>query len=204
MSALIYLVRHGQTIFNAERRLQGHLDSALTPLGMAQAESFGATLRHLVGNRSCQIVASPLGRAVQTASYIAKAIQCAPPVKTDADWMEISMGQWDGHTDAEIEAGWPNMRDGLAADHWHFHAPNGESFVQIAERVTRGLETAKAAQSEVFVIVSDGITSRVERGIWAGLTFNQLAGLPVPQDSLFTLGANGHIETVAVSTANVS
>ncbi|MGH6997837.1 MAG: phosphoglycerate mutase family protein, partial [Phenylobacterium sp.] len=61
---MIYLVRHGQTHFNAEGRMQGHLDSPLTALGRAQASAIGRLLRDLIGKADgWRLVSSPLGRA---------------------------------------------------------------------------------------------------------------------------------------------
>ncbi|WP_203563851.1 phosphoglycerate mutase family protein [Deefgea sp. CFH1-16] len=71
MSRTIYLLRHGQTKFNLERRMQGHCDSALTELGVAQARAMGATLRAELGSLdNWQVFASPLGRTMQTAELV--------------------------------------------------------------------------------------------------------------------------------------
>src|SRR5690606_18108138 len=66
---LIYLLRHGQTEFNAERRIQGQCDSALTPLGREQARGLGLLLcGALAGEGAFEMVCSPLGRTVATAA----------------------------------------------------------------------------------------------------------------------------------------
>ena len=69
---MIYLVRHGRTEFNAEGRFQGHCDSPLTPLGVAQAHRYGELLARLIGDPAdWTLGSSPLGRAVATAEIIA-------------------------------------------------------------------------------------------------------------------------------------
>ena len=70
---MIYLVRHGQTEFNSERRIQGRFDSPLTDLGVRQARAVGGLLRDLVREpEGWRLVASPLGRAHATAEIVAQ------------------------------------------------------------------------------------------------------------------------------------
>ena len=66
-AAMIYLIRHGETAFNAERRYQGGLDSPLTARGEAQARAMGRMLRDLVDPATVALFASPRGRTVATA-----------------------------------------------------------------------------------------------------------------------------------------
>src|SRR5206468_11831561 len=69
---VIYLVRHGQTEFNRERRIQGHVDSPLTELGVRQARAVGWLLRDLIRDPAgWRVVSSPLGRAASTAEIVA-------------------------------------------------------------------------------------------------------------------------------------
>ncbi len=69
--SVIYLVRHGQTIFNAAARWQGQVDSPLTALGLRQAAAAGATLRKTITSDDIVLFSSPLGRAHSTAKIIA-------------------------------------------------------------------------------------------------------------------------------------
>src|SRR4051812_14099959 len=71
----IYLLRHGQTQWNVEQRIQGHKDSALTLLGERQALAMGAAVAALLGNpQGVAVVASPLGRTRQTAALVCQAL----------------------------------------------------------------------------------------------------------------------------------
>lgn len=119
--AVILLARHGQTRFNAERRLQGHLDSPLTARGVAQAQAMGRAVAGEVGRAPLTILSSPLGRAETTARIIAGMVSAE--ITLDDNLREVSLGLWDGHTDDEIEAGWPGARDGLWHGDWFFMAP---------------------------------------------------------------------------------
>ena len=86
---MIYLVRHGETEFNAERRQQGHMDSPLTALGRAQAHAVGHLLKRQVGGEDgWRIIASPLGRAQHTAQIIGEHLGLA--VETDRRVIEVS------------------------------------------------------------------------------------------------------------------
>src|SRR6185437_12853306 len=71
-SAMIYLVRHGETAFYRERRIQGHVDSPLTELGLRQARAVGRLLRDLIRDPAgWRVISSPLGRAKATADIVA-------------------------------------------------------------------------------------------------------------------------------------
>lgn len=94
-----YFIRHGQTDWNVEGRLQGHTDIPLNANGIAGAQASIAKLHNLGLHR---IVSSPLTRAHQTASIIAEALNL--PLHTDADLKERSFGSYEGKTKAEIQA----------------------------------------------------------------------------------------------------
>ncbi|MFO6422974.1 phosphoglycerate mutase family protein [Motilimonas sp. KMU-193] len=74
MTKKIYVIRHGETVFNSEQRLQGHCNSPLTNKGKAQARSVGAELKKHLSGHKYQVYCSPLGRTVQTATIICEAI----------------------------------------------------------------------------------------------------------------------------------
>ncbi len=113
-ASVIYLVRHGQTVFNAAARWQGQVDSPLTALGLRQAAAAGETLRGIIADNDIAVFCSPLGRAHDTAKIIAEKIGYQNEMQLDPRLMEIGMGSWEGLTDYEIEQEWPNARDGLA------------------------------------------------------------------------------------------
>jgi len=98
----IVAVRHGETVWNAEMRMQGQLDTALSGRGRWQASRAAEAL---VGEGIEAIVASDLARAYDTAAAIAAALGLA--ITTDAGLRERCFGIFEGHTYAEIDARWP-------------------------------------------------------------------------------------------------
>jgi len=188
----LYLVRHGQTEFNAAGRYQGRLDSPLTALGRSQAERVGTLIATLVppGTR---IVSSPLGRALSTATIIAQAAALPTP-ETDARLVEISLGRWDGMTDEDIEFTHPGARDGTDRWNWHFASPDGETYEQMAARAGAWLAEATALTTPL-VAVSHGVTGRMLRGLYAGLDRETALKQDVPQDAVFRL-SGGRVERI--------
>ncbi len=196
----VYLVRHGQTEFNAAGRYQGRLDSPLTALGRTQAARVGALLATLV-RPGARLVSSPLGRAMSTAAIIAERA-CLPTAFADDRLAEISLGSWDGMTDEDIEFAYPGARNGTDRWNWHFTSPDGERYEELASRA--GAWLAEAVASPVpLVAVSHGVTGRVIRGLHAGLLREEALKLDVPQDAVFRLDAGGveRIDSVPLESA---
>lgn len=181
---MIYLARHGQTRFNAEGRFQGHNDSPLTELGEAQAQAAGALIRDLRrGEADWRIVASPLGRARRTAEIIAETAGIAP-ITFDERLMEITLGEWDGLTRAEIDSG-AGVTGGNALN-WWFKAPGGETREAFVGRLQSWLADAMALPGNI-VAVSHGGSGRVIRGLHMKLSPEEMFDLDVPQDCVFRL-----------------
>jgi probable phosphoglycerate mutase len=187
---MIYLVRHGQTEFNLARRYQGGTDSPLTALGEAQARRMGELLGRLVPDFSgWRMVSSPLGRALRTAEIAAKAIgPHAPVIEVDPRVAEISMGAWDGLTFEEIEAQRP---PGLEHSERYFHGPGGETFDGFSARIADWLQSLR--DDARTIVFTHGVTSRVLRGLFAGLSREEALALEVPQDAIYRL-VNGTVE----------
>lgn len=176
----LFLVRHGETLWNAEGRFQGILDSPLTDRGIAQAEACGRQLAAAVGATVDAFHASPLGRARQTAAIIC-GLGHYPETHWDERLREVSLGSWDGLIDADIDAGWPGMLDGATPYDWFFRAPDGESYAAAMERVSTWLGSLNG----VVVAISHGLVGRLIRGAYLGLPRDAALRLPVPQDSIW-------------------
>ncbi|TQN60050.1 histidine phosphatase family protein [Agrobacterium tumefaciens] len=183
----IYLVRHGQTEFNAVQRWQGQVDSPLTELGRQQAARVGHRLAAMTRTDEVHIFSSPLGRARQTCEIIAGEIKIIDGITLDPGLMEVGMGAWDSMTDYEIDYEYPGMRNGLDRYEWFFHAPGGETFEKMTSRVARSLETIQQRQARDAIIICHGITSRLLRGAYANLPKEEALRLDVPQDAFFHL-----------------
>jgi probable phosphoglycerate mutase len=195
MSAVIYLVRHGETEWNRTRRYQGWGDSPLTERGLAQAEAIGRLLRGLPEAQAAELVASPIGRARRTAEIIRECLGRTAPLRFDDRLREISLGSWDGLDRAQIAALRPGIFDGAGYHEWYFTTPDGETYDGFAGRIAAWL--AEAADRPL-IVVTHGIVTRVLRGLYAGLTRPDALCLPVPQDRIFRL-SGGAIEEIAVS-----
>jgi len=182
-----FIARHGETVFNAARRLQGdHPHTPLTRAGFAQAEEIGRALRDQLGVRpALTLWASPTGRALQTLSVIAEHLELDwHAARTDPRLVEIGMGAWGGRYYAEVigEVGAVMTADGLLRP-----APDGEDYRQIAARVSGWLADTQEDAGDRLVIMH-GISSRVLRGVMTGLAPHPDWDAPIapglPQGSL--------------------
>lgn len=187
---MIYLVRHGQTEFNRERRIQGHVDSLLTELGVRQAHAVGRLLRDLIREPDgWRVVSSPLGRAHATAEIVAARLG-GLPIDLEPRIQEMSWGSYDGRLRSEIEAEHP---DTFGRTGWAFDAPtDGESYETVCARVGDWLASLPPEPERRIVAVAHGISGRVLRGLYANLPRDEAGQQDVPQDAVFLL-QNGRV-----------
>lgn len=191
MSTEIYLIRHGQTEWNALGRFQGRLDSPLTAQGRAQAQRIGLRLGTVLKGAPLPLLyASPLGRARQTAEIVALHAGLAPP-RLDDRLQEHSLGSWDGLTLDDIEARRPELLTGSTPHDWFFRSPDGETLDAARERTQAWLAEAQGT----VVVVTHALISRVLRGLYAGLGEEETLSLPIPQDVIWRL-RDDTIETI--------
>ena len=193
---MIYLLRHGETVWNLANRLQGHRDSPLSRTGIAQIEAIGRLLRDNIDDHGTfNIVSSPLGRAWQSAIIVAQRLgRDTDNIAIEPRLKEMAFGAWEGMTFTEVEQAEPGVLARRKSDHWRFRPPGGESYADLAARVAPWLQ----AQSEQarLIIVCHGLTSRVIRGLYAGLAPEKTVVLSEAQGEVYRL-AHGRIETLA-------
>ena len=138
---VLYFIRHGETDFNVEARLQGRRDTELNALGRRQAAESGDLLRDLFArdNRSPSdfaYVASPLKRARETMEILRRELGLDPHAYSiDDRLMEIAYGEWEGLTLPEIEVRMPGMLEERERDKWDFAPPGGESYRSLTDRM---------------------------------------------------------------------
>ena len=148
---ILYFVRHGETDWNLERRLQGQHDIPLNALGRVQARRCGEILRDLLprsGRAAAEFdyLSSPLGRARETMELMRAALGLDPAgYRTDARLMEMSFGRWEGFTFAELQAREAKALAERERDKWGFVLPGGESYAQLQVRVRAWYESVERA-----------------------------------------------------------
>ncbi|MDT7834241.1 histidine phosphatase family protein [Aquabacterium sp. OR-4] len=146
-------IRHGETAWNVERRLQGQLDIPLNALGQRQAASLAEALR----DEGLQaVVASDLGRAWQTAQALAAPLGL--PVAAEPGLRERAFGAMEGHTYEDIEARWPDWSARWKARDAGFAAPEGgESLTGFYARCVAAVErVALAHAGQAVALVCHG------------------------------------------------
>ncbi|GEP01036.1 histidine phosphatase family protein [Methylobacterium haplocladii] len=136
----IWFVRHGQTDWNAQRRLQGQRDIDLNATGLAQAAEAAARLRAVAGAglADAAFVASPLVRTRHTMEILRDGLGLPQAgYRTDPRLKEIGFGAWEGSTWAEIRRWDPSGAAARDRDRWNYQ-PKGhgaESYAMLTERV---------------------------------------------------------------------
>jgi broad specificity phosphatase PhoE len=137
----LYYVRHGLTDWNIAGRLQGHRDIPLNQTGRVQAVHCGHVLRDLLAREARSVsqydcVSSPLSRARETMEIMRATLGIAPTdYGLDPRLTEISFGEWEGLTYAEVMLRDPDVVATREADKWEFLPPGGENYRQLALRV---------------------------------------------------------------------
>lgn len=184
---LIYLVRHGQTGWNAELRLQGQVDTPLNGKGRDQAKRNGGVLAELISDPGqFDFVASPLARTRHTMEIIREAMGLPPKdYRTDDLLMEIHFGDWQGRTWEELREERSAEIEARFADPWGTVAPGagGESYAMLSDRAGKWLATV----SQDTVVVTHGGINRCVRGLIENLSTDDIPYLKVPQDKVLVI-----------------
>ncbi len=165
----IWLLRHGQTKWNAERRIQGQMESPLTPTGIELAHQQARVMQDIMATGPACYV-SPLGRAQATAAIaLGKA-----EFHTDPRLAEVHAGDWQGLTRSDVQTRWPDLHNASANGLELFTAaPNGEGFAAFQARIADFLSGLRGPS----VVVAHGLLGQVLRGLTMGLTRLQMGAL---------------------------
>lgn len=179
----LYLIRHGQTAWNLERRMQGRLDSPLTETGVAQAHAHGSLLKR--GSSVAEMVVSPSGRTRETA-YILNSYVRAGVTYAD-ELLERDMGDWSGLTLEEVGEQFPAAFRERQANPYHFRPPGGENLEDMADRVSIFLDDLLAGDHEEVALVTHQVMSRVILGRLLQLQPEEVVSLAHPNDVMYRL-----------------
>jgi probable phosphoglycerate mutase len=189
----IYYIRHGETEWNAQGRLQGAQDVPLNDLGRRQAAEAGHILTDLFARdgrleSSLAFVASPLGRARTTMALVRGVLRLpADDYAIDDRLREIGYGSWEGSTLAQMQASDPDVFAARQADKWTVSPPGGETYASVQARMTQWYGELK----EDAVTVAHGGTARA---LMVGLGFetpDSAADLTIEQGAVYVFGAGG-------------
>jgi probable phosphoglycerate mutase len=139
MIPLLYYIRHGETDWNTQGRLQGQRDLPINARGRAQARQCAEILRELIAredDRQPDFVSSPLGRARETMEIVRAALGLDPaPYRIDERLTEISFGSWEGFTLDELGRSAPDAVAARERDKWRFTPPGAESYATMSQRM---------------------------------------------------------------------
>ncbi|MFO1161925.1 MAG: histidine phosphatase family protein [Reyranellaceae bacterium] len=198
--APLYMLRHGETAWNTERRMQGLRDSDLTERGRLQAQAMGRALkRELDATEGPTIfLRSPLGRARETAEIIGGEIGLDPALwRDDPRLVELGYGDWEGLSWKEIEVTHPTALADWRADPHGYCPPGGETHTELRTR-SAAMLTEVASSNLRTVIVGHGVSGAVLRGLNLGLDAKAMFVLEKPQDAFFRLLAGREERIVCV------
>lgn len=161
----LYVMRHGETDWNASLRMQGHQDIPLNAAGVAQARAVAPSVARLHPD---VVVSSDLQRTLVTAHIIASAT--GQPVISDDRLRETLLGEWEGLDRDEIETQYPGEWERWRQRGARMAPPGGESRVEVAQRALTVVDELDAAGHRSALLVTHG-------GLIVGLT-GRLLGLP--------------------------
>jgi broad specificity phosphatase PhoE len=189
----IYYIRHGETEWNADGRLQGLQDIPLNDLGRKQAANAGCILADLFARdgrneQSLAFIASPLGRARSTMELVRGTLNLQPhDYAVDDRLREIGYGQWEGSTLAQMQASDPDVFARRQVDKWTVSPPGGETYAAVQARVTDWYKQVTADT----VAVAHGGTARALMVALGIETPDSASDLTIEQGAVYVFGEGG-------------
>ncbi len=190
----IYFVRHGETEWNLEERLQGNKNSSLTKKGREQAEKAGDKLRNLQIEK---VYSSPLERAVETAKIIIRN-RNIPLIKRDS-LKEINLGPWEGKTKRETELSHPHQFYNFWNNPENYYLEGGETFYELQKRVSDEiLEILVNNIGRTILIVSHWIAIKTAVIYFKDLPLNEIRnGINLSNGGIIRLSKNNKLYSVS-------
>ena len=186
----IYYIRHGETAWNAEGRLQGTLDIPLNELGRKQAVHAGNILGELLvrdgrDKLTIPFVCSPLGRARTTMDFVREVLGLpAGQYALDDRLREIGYGEWEGSTLGEMQAKDPELYAKRLTQKWTMSSPGGETYAAVEVRMRDWYDSLKADT----VAVAHGGTCRALMVALGHETPQSAADLFIEQGAVYVFG----------------
>ena len=182
----IYFVRHGETVWNTEKRFQGLSDSPLTENGIEQAKLLGKKLKNINFDK---FYSSHLKRANDTANFI-KA-ERKQEVEIFKDFAEISMGEMEGIQKDEFSKLYPKQSEDFFFDPVAYDPSpyKGESFLELRKRVEQGLKKFVELNKNYkrVLVVSHGATLKILFHFISGKDISTLKDEKIPKNTSYTI-----------------
>ena len=155
MTTRIYLIRHAETIWNKEGRVQGFKDSPLTPLGEQQSQKLG---HRMPGLKIELAFSSDSGRCIQTADLSLKGKKIPLSIRTE--FRERNLGDWEGQIWQELQKKDPEGTKTYKTEA-RYKPPNGETFLELQTRAKKGLDRIREEhKGQSLAIFTSGGTAR--------------------------------------------
>ena len=154
----LLFVRHGATAWTRAGRYQGRQDPALSPEGRRDAMSLAERLR---GAEIGLVISSPLARARETAPLIAEAT--GAPLMVDERLVELAYGEWEGLTQTDVKARWPDLLRRWKREGADTRPPGGESLDELSTRLQEFLTSLRclAPRSGAVALVTHDLVIRM-------------------------------------------
>lgn len=182
----LYFIRHGQTEWNAIRRMQGQWNSDLSELGRDQSAINGKFLSSLGIE---YLVASPLDRTRQTADIINRHLEL--DINFDDRIMEWHCGDWSGEMWDEVSNKWPAEFAAWQADQFNYRGPNCENYPDMIDRASPFLDEILELDHNRIAIVSHGMIGRVMVSTLLGHSADEMFLYGQSNDTIFHLTEHG-------------
>ena len=187
MSTLFCFLRHGETLWNREKLIQGRTESPLSPRGREQALSWGPPLGPW---KFSYIISSPLGRAQETAALCNRALDL--PIVHDDRFIEQDWGNWVGRRIIDIRAQDPSMLAAEEAKGFEFRPQGGESRLEVLARVKDALaDIASTHAGQRLLIVSHSGVLRTLAHKLLGSPYTPGMPDPIERGKLLCVSCNG-------------
>lgn len=199
----IYFVRHGETVWNTQKRFQGLSDSPLTEKGIEQAKLLSKKLENINFDK---FYSSPLKRANDTAKLIRG--NRNQEIEIFDDFKEISMGEMEGIQHEEFKKIYPQQQNDFYFDPVNYNPKiyGGESFLEVRERVINGLEKFINLNKdyERVLVVSHGATLKTLFHYLKGTELDELKEEKVPRNTSYTIVKYENKKFEIIDFSNIS
>ena len=179
----LYIVRHGETEWNKEGRMQGRLNSNLTPMGKKYATRLGERLKD---TEFAHIISSPSGRALETVQLIKGNRDI--PIMTDERIMEMNLGSWQGMRQDELKKKFPNEFEQFINKPDDHQIEGAESLTEMSNRATEFLTGLKKSRDNGnLLVVTHGRFISALYAVFKGVELKDIWAGPTVQGTSLTI-----------------